>query len=128
MNTSVMQSEKSQPVPAVAEKELWIAPEVDIYETQEAYVLHAEMPGVQKSGLEITVEDNELTLIGRRTTTAPKGEVVFRESREANFRRVFELDPAVDTERITARVDQGLLTLSLPKAEKVKPRRIAIEG
>ena len=51
---------------------------------------------------------------------------MFRESREADFRRVFELDPAIDTSKISAKVEQGILTLTLPKSESVKPRKIAV--
>ena len=50
-----------------------------------------------------------------------------RESRVADFRRVFELDPAIDTSKINAKMDQGVLTLTLPKSEKVKPRKIKVD-
>ena len=53
--------------------------------------------------------------------------MLYRESRAANYRRVFELDPAIDTSKISAEVRQGLLTLTLPKAERVKPRKIEIK-
>jgi|SRR5215207_2068619 HSP20 family protein len=104
----------------------YLAPEVNIFETKDEYVLEAEMPGVSKDGLEITLEGNVLTLVGRRSDETPTGEPVYRESRPADYRRVFELDPAIDAERINARVDQGVLTLTLPKAERVKPRKIAV--
>jgi HSP20 family protein len=102
------------------------SPVVDIYETKDAYVLQADMPGVQKDGLEVLLEDNTLTLVGHRTPGPVTGEVLVRESNENDFRRVFELDPAIDTTRIKARMDQGVLTLDLPKAERVKPRRIEV--
>jgi HSP20 family protein len=104
----------------------YLAPEVNIFETKDEYVLEAEMPGVSKDGLEITLEGNVLTLVGRRSDETPTGEPLYRESRPADYRRVFELDPAIDAERINARVDQGVLTLTLPKAERVKPRKIAV--
>jgi len=105
----------------------YVAPEVNIYETADGYVLEAEMPGVNKEGLELTLEGTELTLLGRRHREPEPGEPVFRESDQADFRRVFELDPVIDTTRVSARMEQGVLTLTLPKSEKVKPRRISVE-
>jgi len=105
----------------------FVSPEVDIFETQDGYVLQAEMPGVNKNGLEITLEDNEITIVGHRQVEPINGQPLFRESRQADYSRVFELDPAIDTNRISAKMDQGLLTLTLPKSEKVKPRKITVE-
>lgn len=105
----------------------FITPEVNIYETKDGYFLQAEMPGVNKSGLELTLENNTLTLVGRRQDRAAAGTAVQTESRRADFRRVFELDPAINTTRINARAEQGLLTVELPKAEAVKPRRVKID-
>ena len=104
----------------------FVSPEVNIYETPDGYVLHAEMPGVTKGGLEITLEGNSLTFTGRRAVEQPGGSALYRESRQADYRRVFELDPAIDTSKITAQMQQGLLKLTLPKAERVKPRKIEI--
>jgi len=106
----------------------YVSPVVDIYETKDAYVLQADMPGVQKDGLEVLLEDNTLTLVGHRTPGPLIGDVLMRESKENDFRRVFELDPAIDAARIKARMDQGVLTLDLPKAERVKPRRIEVSA
>jgi len=105
----------------------YVAPEVNIFEAKDGYVLEAEMPGVNKNGLEITLEGNEMTILGHRSVAALSGEALLRESREADYRRVFELDPAIDTGKISARMEQGLLTLTLPKSEKVKPRKIAVD-
>jgi HSP20 family protein len=108
-------------------REDYVAPEVNIFETKDGYVLEAEMPGVGKEGLEITLDGNELTLIGRRAEEVAHGEPLFQERRLADFRRVFELDPAIDTKKISARMDQGVLTLTLPKSERVKPRKITVD-
>jgi HSP20 family protein len=113
--------------PAQARPVDYIAPEVNIFETKDGYVLEAEMPGVTKEGLEITLEGCEMTIVGNREVPSGPGEVLFRESRDASFRRVFQLDPAIDTTRINARVEQGVLTLSLPKSERVKPRKISVD-
>jgi len=105
----------------------YMSPEVNIYETENGYTLEAEMPGVTRDRLEVTLENNALTLVGHRTEEAPPGTVLYRESRPAHFRRVFELDPAIDSAKIRAQMQQGLLILELPKTEAVKPRRIAVE-
>jgi len=104
----------------------WVAPEVNIFETPDAYLLEGEMPGVNKDGLEITLEGNTLTIVGRRHEADFGGNPLHRESGAGAFRRVFELDPAVDTSKIRAKMDQGVLKLRLPKAEKVKPRKIRV--
>ena len=104
----------------------FVSPGVNIFETKDGYVLEAEMPGVTKEGLEITLEDNEITIVGHRHVEPLGGQALFRESHNADFRRVFELDPAIDTSKIMAKMDQGVLTLTLPKSEKVKPRKIVV--
>lgn len=115
---------KEQPAPT---REEFVSPEVNIFETQEGYVLEAEMPGVRKDGLEVTLEGTELTITGHRNVEQLSGTPVMRECSFASFRRLFELDPAIDTSKINARMDQGILTLTLPKSENVKPRRIVVE-
>ena len=112
-------------------REEFVAPEVNIFETREGYVLQAEMPGVSKDGLEITIKANELTITGRRKEPAEPAEPIFRERHLADFRRVFELDPVIDTTKISARMEQGILTLTLPKSElnpssSVKERKVSI--
>jgi HSP20 family protein len=108
-------------------KREFVVPGVNIFENKDGYVLEAEMPGVNKSGLEITLDGNEITIVGHRSDQPLAGDALFRESHHADFRRVFELDPAIDTNRVSARMDQGILTLTLPKSEKVKPRKISVD-
>ena len=97
-----------------------------VTEISDRYTLEIEMPGVKKDGLEISVENNELTIIGRRSLPTAEGTLIHRESRPENFRRMFELDPSIDANKISAKIDQGLVTLTLPKAEHVKPRKITV--
>src|ERR1700716_3552010 len=97
----------------------FISPEVNIFETSDGYVLEAEMPGVNKEGLEITLEGNEITIHGHRAQESVDAQTLLRESYNADYRRVFELDPAIDTSKISAKMDQGILSLTLPKSEKV---------
>lgn len=104
----------------------FLTPPANIREDKDGYVLEAEMPGVNKDGLSITVENGELVILGRRRPAENHGTRVYRESRSADFRRAFELDPSIDASRITAKIDQGVLTLHLPKSEAVKPRKINV--
>lgn len=106
--------------------EQFVAPSATVLENGDAYVLHVEMPGVSKEGLEMWVENNELTIVGRRSASQITGTILHRESRRENFRRSFELDPSIDASKITAKIEQGVVTMTLPKAEEVKPRRIAV--
>lgn len=108
-------------------REEYVAPNVNIFESRDGYVLQAEMPGVSKDGLEITLEGTEITIVGRRAPETVTGETLFRERHNADYRRVFELDPAIDTAKISAKVEQGVLTVTLPKSEQVKPRKITVD-
>ena len=103
-----------------------VTPMANILETQDGYLVQAEMPGVGKDGLELTVENGELAIVGRRTIAKPGGTSVYRESRDFDYRRVFELDPSIDTSKISAKLENGILKVHLPKTEAVKPRRIAV--
>jgi len=104
----------------------YLTPVVNIFETKDGYQLEAEMPGVNGKGLEVLLEGNELTILGHRDGAALTGDILYRESKPIGFRRVFELDPAIDTQKISARMENGVLYLTLPKAERVKPRKINV--
>ena len=106
--------------------EQFITPAATVRENADGYTLEVEMPGVSKESLEMWVENNELTILGRRSLPAVEGTILHRESRSENFRRAFELDPSIDAEKISAKIEQGLVSLTLPKAEQVKPRKIAV--
>lgn len=108
------------------QQEQFTMPAATVTESGEGYILQVEMPGVNKEGLEMWVENNELTIIGRRSLPQVNGTLVHRESRRENFRRSFELDPSIDAGKISATIEQGLVTLTLPKAEQVKPRKITV--
>jgi HSP20 family protein len=122
MNTLTRETRESDRSKA----EQFITPAASVTEIADRYMLEIEMPGVKKDGLEISVENNELTIIGRRSLPAVEGTLVHRESRQENFRRVFEIDPSIDADKISAKIDQGLVALTLPKAEHVKPRKITV--
>ena len=121
MNTLVRENRN-----ASQQREQFVMPAASVVEDGDVYLLKVEMPGVNKEGLEISVENNELTILGRRSLPAIEGTLIHRESRPENFRRAFELDPSIDTAKVSACIEQGILTLTLPKAEQVKPRKITV--
>src|SRR5438477_8668398 len=86
--------------------ERYVAPVSSVIEDGDGYTLQVEMPGVNKEGLEIAVENNELTILGRRSLPTIDGTLVHRESRPHNFRRTFELDPSIDMAKISAKIEQ----------------------
>ena len=122
MNTLVRKNHETDR----AQPDEFIAPSASLMEASDGYSLEVEMPGVNKDGLEISVENNEMTIVGRRSLPHIEGTLIHRESRPENFRRTFELDPSIDSEKINARIEQGIVTLTLPKAEHVKPRKISV--
>jgi len=106
----------------------YIAPPANISATADEYMIELDMPGVSKGGLEVTVEGNQLSIIGRRQEAAPTGTPYYRESLDADYCRSFEIGPDVDTSNIRAEMQQGILKLHLPKSERVKPRKINISA
>lgn len=104
----------------------FLTPSANIFEDKDGYVVQVELPGVAKDGLRLTVENGELAVEGKRRDAKTDGTWLYRESRDLDFRRTFELDPSIDTSKVSARLDQGVLTLSLPKSEAVKPRDIPV--
>lgn len=105
------------------------APPVDIRETEEALVLSAELPGLTREEVEITLDNNVLTLSGeRKLEKDAKGETWHRVERAyGSFSRSFTLPASVRTDRVEAVFADGILTVTLPKMEESKPRRISIK-
>src|ERR1051325_1981778 len=112
MNTLTRETRESDR----GQAEQFITPPASVTEIGEGYMLEIEMPGVKKDGLEISVENNQLTIMGRRSVPVVEGTLIHRESRPENFRRVFEIDPSIDANKISAKIDQGLVTLTLPRS------------
>ena len=104
------------------------APPVDIYETDDAVVLKAELPGVAKEDVSIEIHDNTLFLRGQRKHEAEVKEENYHRVERAygTFQRAFVLPTVVDQEHVQATYHDGVLELRLPKAESAKARRIAI--
>jgi HSP20 family protein len=104
--------------------ESYVTPAVDIYETEGELVLLADVPGVAKDSVEIKLEDGVLEITAHRA--APKEKPVFEEFRPASYYRAFNLSDEIDAEGIKAGLSSGVLTVTLPKTPKAKPRKIEI--
>ncbi len=105
------------------------SPAVDIYETDDAIILEAELPGMNEKDIEVKIEDNVLTIRGeRKFEEERKEENYYRMERfYGTFQRSFTLPSNVDTEKVKAEYKKGILKVTLPKKEQAKPKQIKIE-
>jgi HSP20 family protein len=102
-------------------------PPADIYETQEALTVILEMPGVEKSNVEVRVEDGVLNVAGRLDLSKYHGlQPLYTEYNIGHYARSFQLSSKIDQSRIAAELKDGVLSLTLPKAEEAKPRSIEV--
>ena len=102
-------------------------PPVDIYERNDEIVLLADMPGVDTKTIDIMVEKNILSIRGEIHEQNPAGyELFYREYDSGDYQRSFTLNDTVDQNKIEAKYENGILKLRLPKAEKVKPKKIEV--
>jgi len=102
-------------------------PVTDIFETPEALRVVLEMPGVGKNSVEVSVENNVLTIIGRIDFSNYKGlQPLYTEYNIGHYSRSFRLSNEIEQEGIKAELKDGVITLVLPKAERAKPRRIKV--
>ncbi|MCS6899301.1 MAG: Hsp20/alpha crystallin family protein [Myxococcales bacterium] len=102
-----------------------VAPPVDIYESQEDFLLLADLPGVQKADLTVRLDQGELSFEGLRKRQA-QGELLAGRDEDILFRRAFTLPGGIDADKIEANLNSGVLRLRIPKAAAFKPRQIAV--
>ncbi len=104
-------------------------PRVDIYENKDALYLIADMPGVDEKTVDIELEKNLLTITGRvENGRIADATMMYSEYEIGDYERVFTLSDEIDRDKIVASVKNGVLRLELPKAEKVKPKKISISA
>jgi HSP20 family molecular chaperone IbpA len=104
-----------------------VKPLYEVKETEDAYGLTVFAPGVTKDNLEITAEAGELRIVGRRAWKQPEGwTALYRESADLPYELVLSHDNAIDADKIAAELRDGVLRVSLPKAEAFKPRKISV--
>ena len=104
-----------------------VKPVFEIKETAEAFGVVVQLPGVARDGLELTLEDGLVRILGRRATTVPAGWTpLYRETSAATYELLLSHDNAFDADKVAAELRDGVLRLSLPKAEALKPRKITV--
>jgi HSP20 family protein len=106
----------------------YFTPAVDIYETSNELVVLVDMPGVSTDDVEIDLNNNVLTIVGRLSASADESRELLTEYCAGNYYRSFRITDVVDQARISAAISDGVLKLTLPKAEKAVPRKILIES
>lgn len=110
------------------ENESWVAPLVDIYETEDDFYLTAVMPGVEKKDVKIKMEEGNLILMGRiNYNETVNRKYVLKESESGNYYRKFKISESVDNTKIDASFENGILNVKLPKHERIKPKNIEIK-
>ena len=104
-----------------------VKPVYEIKETADAYGVTVYLPGVTKDGLDLTAEDGAFRIVGRRAWKQPAGwTALYRESTDAPFELVLTHDNAIDADKVAAELRDGVLRVSLPKHEALKPRKITV--
>lgn len=126
MKESTIPTKTEAQAPSTREEARALVPPVDIFETPDALVVIADLPGVAKETLDIRVENDVLTLKGSGKTL-DKGSALAKEFELREYYRQFTLGEQIDQEKIRAEMKSGVLTLHLPKQEKVKPRKIEVK-
>ena len=129
-STELEKSNSASPrVSAETSQERWYVPRADIFEREDALVLMVDLPGVEEKGVNIDLEEGDLTITGYvAPCTFPRHELQYREYREGSFKRSFSILADVDEDRIQASLRNGVLRVELPKSEKAKPKRIAVKS
>ena len=118
---------RASAAPASRESGPAVKPVYDLAETADGYALTVHLPGVAKDGLELTAEADAITITGRRAWKQPEHWTVrYRESTDAAYELVLTHDNAVDLDKIQAEFRDGVLRVTLAKAEAIKPRKIAV--
>ena len=107
----------------------WI-PAVDIKETKDAFVLHADVPGVDPKDIEVHMENGILTIKGERESEKKEEKEGYKrvERQYGSFYRRFSLPDTADAEKIAAKCKNGVVEITIPKKEAVQPRKISVEG
>jgi HSP20 family protein len=114
---------------ALAERQETFTPPIDIHEGPEGLTLEADLPGAKEASLHVELEDNVLSLYAQIDSPAPEGaRLLHEEYRVGDYQRSFILSDEVDRERIAAEINNGVLRLFLPKAERARTRRIEIKS
>ncbi|HAV12065.1 MAG TPA: Hsp20/alpha crystallin family protein [Opitutae bacterium] len=111
----------------VAKARNWRRPRYDVAENDDAFSVRVTLPGVNREGVDLSIEDETLTIVGTRSSQLPDGwRPLRRELPTGDYRLSLRLNVAIDEAKVSAKVADGILELTLPKADEVKPRKIQV--
>lgn len=128
-NTTSMKRTESGQIQRHAEQEEFMRPAVDIYEDATGITVKADLPGVSRDRLDVQIDGNNLTIEGQVVIVMPEGmESLYADVNATRFRRSFTLSNELEAEKISAKMNNGELTLHLPKRAELQPRKIEISG
>ena len=102
-------------------------PLTNIRETDDSYLVTLEMPGVSKKNVEVTLEGDLLTITGERVDKLEDQGLLRKEIRDEKYNRSFKLDSTIDRDQVKAKIDNGILVVTLPKVEKEVGRKVSID-
>lgn len=123
----VQQKQEVQHKGETTKREKYFIPAVDIFESEGEVTVVAEMPGVTAEGIDVTLEDDVLTIRGRKDEAElPGGRILLQEYETGNYQRRFTVAETIDQEKIKATVNNGMLRVVLPKTEPAKPKKIEV--
>jgi HSP20 family protein len=120
---------ESRNLPVASEDTIWMLP-LDVSETEDAFIVKASIPGVNPDDIDISLTDNVLTIKAeiKEEKEIEDAKYHLRERRYGAFSRAITLPTAVDADKVEAVYENGVLTLTIPKAEAVKPHKIAVQS
>ena len=122
---TVARQEKATPAETAGNA---LVPPVDICENQDGVTLYADLPGVGKDGLDVHIDKDTLQITGKRTADKhAQDEKLYTEMPEQDYYRAFTIGEEIDREKISAQLNNGVLKVVLPKAERAKPKKIDIK-
>lgn len=105
----------------------YLRPYYDVDERDDSFDIRVTLPGVDKSGVELSLEGDTIEIIGSRTQIKPETwKVIRREQQNGDFRLQLQLNVRINGEKISAKLEDGILNLNLPKAEEIKPKTITV--
>jgi len=124
---AVKKKDETTPQKDIEVYDRYIAPDVDIYETENDYVIIADMPGIARERLDIKLDRNDLRITGNIPRyESPNENFLMNECCRASFHRHFTIADDVDRDKVEAKLENGVLRLVLPKKETYKPREIKV--
>lgn len=128
MSDKLEKTNKHMPEKVHEDEKLTVfSPAVDIYETEKDIMITADMPGVEQSALDITFNNDVLSLTGKQSSSVPEGFQLLHGGAKAGvFKRSFNILSDINAEKITAKMNNGVLSIVLPKSEKAQPRKIEV--